>query len=512
MRDIYYNAAVVQIYLVDKPLSWLSFPFLQQILRAYGASKSDCSAIMIEMILRKENDRWLRARIDSLLELLSNEWFERAWVIQEFVTARDIIVHYGKHTFDWNKLTVLAQMIADEEVPEVAQCLMSGGNQSGARLKSWVKHPVRLEHWRARVLSRRFDDTREILTTFQSCKATLWQDKVFALIGFSDSEELLSSLIDYNLPKQKILLEVAHHIKTHNKILETFAFAGLSLLPTPSSDLPSWVADWTITRDIDPIVAGHNRKYDASQEKYDSVYDGVSPEEIVAGGVLFDVVKKISHADLSVTPDAGTLQDNPKLLDDILLYFSSALSLAREECADPYHPVGKSSMRLDEAVSRTMIGDAIELRQAIIWDFRNLIQRFLDHGQFIKEALEQGRFKFDNIYPLPQGFGIGAYEKEPEREEQVRQLMKDIENARWLCGGQDTRRKFGVTDKGCMGLFPNKVMAGDLVCILYGSKVPVILRKPPNSDLYQLVGEAYVHGIMEGEGLEGGAAMRFRIR
>ncbi|KAK5087247.1 hypothetical protein LTR70_007385 [Exophiala xenobiotica] len=481
-----------------------------QILRAYGASKSDCSAIMTEMLLRKKNDKWVRARIDSLLELLSNEWFERTWVIQEFVTARHVVVNYGKHSFNWTKFTLLAQMIEDEEVPEVAQCLMSGGNHSGARLKSWVKRPVRLEEWRGRLLNMRLDDIHEILATFQSCKATQWQDKVFALIGFSESANRLSSLIDYQLPKDKVLLEVAHHIDGMGNLMETFPFAGLSLLPTYPTNIPSWVADWTVSRDIDPILAGHNRKYDASKEENARISNGASRNEITVSSVLFDAIKKISEVDLNFTPDAGTLQSNPKLIDSVLQYFASAMDLARRECTDPYQPLGKSSVPLDEAVSRTMIGDAVELLQPIIWDYQNLVSRFLDHGQSIKQALEQGKFKFNNIHPLPQSYG--AYEKETERELQVGQLMKDIENARWLCGGQDTRRKFGVTGKGCIGIVPRKALVGDLICILYGSTVPMVLRKMPSYDSYQLVGEAYVHGIMDGEGLESAVKMRFNLR
>jgi hypothetical protein len=40
--------------------------------------------------------------------------------------ARHVVVRYGKHSLDWTQFVLLAQMIGDEEVPEVAQCLMSG--------------------------------------------------------------------------------------------------------------------------------------------------------------------------------------------------------------------------------------------------------------------------------------------------------------------------------------------------------------------------------------------------
>jgi hypothetical protein len=61
-------------------------------------------------------------------------------------------------------------------------------------------------------------------------------------------------------------------------------------------------------------------------------------------------------------------------------------------------------------------------------------------------------------------------------------------------------RSFFRTQKGYMGLGPNVIEIGDLVCILFGGHVPFILR--PKNGYFLLVGEAYVHGIMEGEAFE----------
>ncbi len=54
------------------------------------------------------------------------------------------------------------------------------------------------------------------------------------------------------------------------------------------------------------------------------------------------------------------------------------------------------------------------------------------------------------------------------------------------------------------GLCPGGTKKGDLICILYGCSVPVILRqRPPNSPggWFELIGEAYVHGKMDGEAI-----------
>lgn len=56
-----------------------------------------------------------------------------------------------------------------------------------------------------------------------------------------------------------------------------------------------------------------------------------------------------------------------------------------------------------------------------------------------------------------------------------------------------------------IGLAPKSTKVGDIVCILLGCTVPVILKQVQDgrvSDLYELVGESYVHGMMDGEAVE----------
>jgi len=52
-----------------------------------------------------------------------------------------------------------------------------------------------------------------------------------------------------------------------------------------------------------------------------------------------------------------------------------------------------------------------------------------------------------------------------------------------------------------MGLAPHRAEAGDIICILFGSPYPVILR--PQDDFYTVVGNAYVYGLMYGEAMKG---------
>jgi len=55
-----------------------------------------------------------------------------------------------------------------------------------------------------------------------------------------------------------------------------------------------------------------------------------------------------------------------------------------------------------------------------------------------------------------------------------------------------------------VGLIPRCAKAGDAVCIIYGCSVPVVLREQRGENdhhYWQLIGEAYVHGHMDGEGI-----------
>ena len=61
-----------------------------------------------------------------------------------------------------------------------------------------------------------------------------------------------------------------------------------------------------------------------------------------------------------------------------------------------------------------------------------------------------------------------------------------------------SRNRLSFTTKsGYMGLGPRYTQPGDQVCVFFGAKTPFILRK--HEGKYRLIGDAYVHGAMDGE-------------
>ena len=64
------------------------------------------------------------------------------------------------------------------------------------------------------------------------------------------------------------------------------------------------------------------------------------------------------------------------------------------------------------------------------------------------------------------------------------------------------QRNFCSTKEGSIGLVPGAAQKGDLIAIFMGADVPFVIR-PGGAGTHVLIGECYVHGIMNGEAFQG---------
>lgn len=62
-------------------------------------------------------------------------------------------------------------------------------------------------------------------------------------------------------------------------------------------------------------------------------------------------------------------------------------------------------------------------------------------------------------------------------------------------------RRFAVTGRGYFVMGPDVMEEGDIVAVLYGGRTPFVLR-PIADGNWSLLGECYVHGMMDGEALK----------
>jgi ankyrin repeat protein len=97
-------------------------------------------------------------------------------------------------------------------------------------------------------------------------------------------------------------------------------------------------------------------------------------------------------------------------------------------------------------------------------------------------------------------------DREEEESSELVQFLRRVQSVIW------NRKPFGTT-RGYVGIAPSRTSQGDVICVLLGCSVPVILRKMHQiGNCYELIGESYVHGIMDGEALELGVIEDFELR
>ena len=63
------------------------------------------------------------------------------------------------------------------------------------------------------------------------------------------------------------------------------------------------------------------------------------------------------------------------------------------------------------------------------------------------------------------------------------------------------KRRIFTTENLKIGLAPIFARDGDIICLLLGAEAPFVLRRVPDTNKFRFVGECYVHGLMDGEGL-----------
>jgi hypothetical protein len=76
----------------------------------------------------------------------------------------------------------------------------------------------------------------------------------------------------------------------------------------------------------------------------------------------------------------------------------------------------------------------------------------------------------------------------------LRKLAAPFEEAE---GRVRNARNFFVSQQGRIGWVPFRAQAGDRICVLYGMRIPVILRSHGNG--WEFIGACYVHNMMDGE-------------
>jgi hypothetical protein len=123
----------------------------------------------------------------------------------------------------------------------------------------------------------------------------------------------------------------------------------------------------------------------------------------------------------------------------------------------------------------------------------------------VYERLSDARLR---IVGLPAEAHLASLQADPELSAVWPQRLEDLSHFHEFQAAISHAadgRKFSITNEGYMCLAPAGSRVNDLICIIFGAPTPFVLREykdrsrrhAAGKPLYQLVGESYVHGLMD---------------
>jgi hypothetical protein len=314
------------------------------------------------------------------------------------------------------------------------------------------------------------------------------RDRVFAMLGHYslhiDNKKLAALRADYKKTTAQVYVDVAVRALTGDSSLITLAAVQHPDLQSKATNqessqirevdentLPSWVPNWRTYEShiLSEPISPHCAHTASPKLKVD-----MSTLVLSICGMKLDVIEACS----------GTLARREFHLD------SSGRALAIETL---WHDIcGKGRFNLDE---KYINGESAFFAYT----------QTLSNGCVATSLLESRPY---HEVPKSEWLAQGAayLTKSLGQSDDVSSDLYDVaangDHLRWsrAANGASSHRAFARTAKGYFVLGPKVLRVGDVVCVLFGGKMPFCLR--PQGRHYLLVGECYVHGVMGGEAME----------
>ncbi len=307
----------------------------------------------------------------------------------------------------------------------------------------------------------------DLLLMSRGLGATDPRDKVYALLGlgkhdispdYSMSPE--SVFTDFALQtigvvtemqgrRKAASLEMSSHFREVRRAMILFSCAGRH---NQKLNLPSWVPDWTVNLSCRPLIFGLSHRYAAGGDRL-GMFDWQPDFGLLLCGKLLDSIQDIGSVHLDHHPDLPNTNTHGLIKE----WWQEARQIA--------------FTRIARSPGSTMNVDAFEAMR------RDL--SICKHGYYITSA-QKGRRNslLDEVDISDDTFHSAS---------------------QTLTLGPTRGRVFFASSTGFVGLAPYGTRQGDLIFVVLGADVPFILRPLEDDEGYELIGEAYVQGVMNGE-------------
>ena len=422
-----------------------------EILRTIYSSSSDY--IYILDLVNSERGKALR-------KLLGRSWFRRIWIVQELVCARKATIKCGNHSMEWERFLDTAESLRDTRYY---------GMTSGQSVYA-LQVLVNMRHDKKRRELMKTRHLEELLCGYRLCLASDPRDKVFALVGIAHGQIAAAYTPDYS----KDVLEVYRDLAIRLIIAEQNPDALVHcayIVGSKSPLLPSWVPDWsqTLSTNCSPML--NPGTYNAAGGTSFKGRLSEDLDELFLDGVILNKVEVLGGAWYF-----GALRDHPKKS------IKRRIEL-NEENLDMFRQSPRYRSCYWSAFTRALVADRDHTGSRI--GQRDLSEVYVTYRKYISQCLLSHQVMRRTRY-------LGEFGVTGEYQE-----ILDLELAMdYVAYG----RTFCLFDDGRAGWVPATAEVGDRVAIFLGATVPILLR--PRDNGYIVLGEAYVHEIMDGQAFE----------
>jgi len=281
------------------------------------------------------------------------------------------------------------------------------------------------------------------------------RDKIYAILGVLQASEAAEIPVDYSMSWQKLYELVARCLVRWGQGPEMLIFAGID---TSAAGSPSWVLNWfpSMTgpqRHCSPL-SQPGRYYCAGGQAQAQISLSQCGSVFRARGMIFDDFVWLSDI---ATAGAGYRPWETSAGEEVsrLTRYQNGKSIS---AAYQMTLVAGLGLFGEERVNQEVLSEAYEAWRDTSWN---------KHGS---------TWKYYNLYDA---WYSEFYDC-------------SLKAVGW--------RRLCITERGYIGLVPSNTKLGDCLAVFPGFQTPWVLRL--RGCKYVLVGESYIHGIMEGEALE----------
>ncbi|KAK9774536.1 putative Heterokaryon incompatibility protein-domain-containing protein [Seiridium cardinale] len=385
------------------------------------------------------------SRWSAIRAVMAAPWFERAWVLQEVGLANNPRVLYGPVEFGYRDLMATVRCIR----------IFAGDFALKAGIGAFLIHTNWVDwsdEWAETPAYRRYKFV-DLLDHGALLNCQDPRDRVFAFLSHPLARRISTIVPDYTKTKPQVFQEATV------TLLQDAGIRALSSVEHDSStlyeDFPTWVIRWDIGFTLNNIAV-----YPSSQFRADM---GLLNPFQIDGNVLR--LKGIAVDIVEAAFEVGLLAESMKIVFRRTHIGShhTILDVLRF-LENPEMPSGYASSR-SESFAHTLCCESNSTETASL---RGIWAEYFNSQKSPPQQCDRGK---------------------------AHSFWTKIAGG---CRG----RAFVVTKGGLYGLAPRIVAQGDLCCVIYGSAVPFMMRPVLSTagvEHVRLIGETYLHGMMQGE-------------